>query len=69
MPRTNNKLLPMPGEGPEDVALGADGFYYTGLADGSIMRFGEGTQTSPEIVVNTGGRPLGLQFVLVNEAR
>ena len=49
------------GHGPEDVALGPDGFLYTGLDDGRIVRFrpdGGGL----EDVARTGGRPLGLGF-------
>ncbi len=56
---SNSRFLPMPSEGPEDVALGPDGLYYSGLADGSIVRFSD---TNTEILANTGGRPLGLQF-------
>ena len=48
------------GEGPEDITLGKDGYFYTGLQDGRIMRFRDGGQ--PEEFVNTGGRPLGMQF-------
>ncbi len=49
------------GHGPEDVALGPDGFLYTGLQDGRIVRFrpdGGGL----EDVAQTDGRPLGLGF-------
>jgi sugar lactone lactonase YvrE len=49
--------------GPEDVTLGPDGMLYTGLLDGRIVKMpaspGAGAM---EDVVNTGGRPLGLQF-------
>ncbi len=48
------------GEGPEDVTLAADGYLYTGLQDGRIMRFRDGR--AAEAFVNTGGRPLGMQF-------
>lgn len=51
------------GEGPEDVTKGPDGFFYTGLQDGRIVRFhGEGSDA--ETFVSTGGRPLGMQFDL-----
>lgn len=46
--------------GPEDITLGPDGLYYTGSQDGLIVRFSIGGE--PEPFVNTGGRPLGMQF-------
>ena len=49
---------PMPAMGPEDVACDARGFFYTGLVDGSILRWRD--DSPPEIIANTGGRPLGL---------
>ena len=30
-------LIPLPGEGPEDVVAGPDGVTYTGLEDGRIL--------------------------------
>jgi len=50
------------GHGPEDTALGPDGLIYTGLADGSVVRFSPAGNGAVETIVNTGGRPLGLQF-------
>lgn len=50
------------GHGPEDTTLGPDGLIYTGLADGSVVRFSPDNGDSVETIVNTGGRPLGLQF-------
>jgi sugar lactone lactonase YvrE len=51
-------IVPMPGEAPEDVVVDADGDLWTGLADGRIVRVrDDGTTT---VVVDTGGRPLGL---------
>lgn len=47
------------GEGPEDVTLGPDGFFYTGLQDGRIIRF-RGYERRE--FADTGGRPLGMQF-------
>lgn len=47
------------GPGPEDVTLGPDRHFYTGLQDGRILRF-RGYQW--EEFVDTGGRPLGMQF-------
>lgn len=50
------------GYGPEDTELGPDGLIYTGLADGSVVRFSPDNGGTPETIVNTGGRPLGLEF-------
>lgn len=47
------------GPGPEDVTIGRDGYFYTGLEDGRIIRF-RGYQW--EEFSDTGGRPLGMQF-------
>jgi hypothetical protein len=55
-------LVPALGEGPEAVALGPDGFLYTGLQDGRIVRFRPDGEGGVELVVQTGGRPLGLRF-------
>ncbi|RJP44837.1 MAG: SMP-30/gluconolactonase/LRE family protein [Desulfobacteraceae bacterium] len=57
------KLFPLDGgHGPEDTALGMDGKIYTGLVDGSLVRFSPEKNGPVEILLNTGGRPLGLQF-------
>lgn len=51
------------GQGPEDVAKGPDGLFYTGLQDGRIVRFRlEEDGERSETFVTTGGRPLGMQF-------
>lgn len=53
------------GKGPEDITVGPDGLLYTGLEDGRIVSFtkeGEFVKT----LVNTGGRPLGMQFDSAN---
>ena len=50
------------GLGPEDVAVAANGEVFTGLSDGSIIRFsldGHG----PEKVADAGGRPLGIELL------
>src|SRR5512138_1400198 len=49
------------GIGPEDIAFDSQGFIYSGMADGNILRF-RPDDSNPEIFVNTGGRPLGLAF-------
>ncbi len=55
-------LIPLPGEGPEDVVVGADGLIYTGLLDGRILSVGP-TDGAVREVVRTGGRPLGLEVM------
>lgn len=48
------------GVGPEDVACAPAGVRYTGFSDGRIVRFAaDGSHTE---LVNTGGRPLGMQL-------
>ncbi|MDZ4861649.1 MAG: SMP-30/gluconolactonase/LRE family protein [Candidatus Hydrogenedentes bacterium] len=46
--------------GPEDIARDSEGRFYTGVADGRIIRFTREMEFSE--FVNTGGRPLGMQF-------
>ncbi len=53
-------LIPLPGEGPEDVVAGPDGVLYTGLADGRVFAVAPEDKAVREIA-NTGGRPLGLE--------
>lgn len=48
----------------EDVAVDAGGIIYGGSEDGSIRRFRSLNDSQGEVMVNTGGRPLGLQFDL-----
>lgn len=58
----NAQLVPVPAHGPEDVAIDLQGHFVTGLSDGSIVRFSGEPEQEAELVVNTGGRPLGMQF-------
>jgi len=52
-------VVPLPGDGPEDVVVDAEGRLWTGLIDGRIVRISpDGVEQS--VVANTGGRPLGL---------
>ncbi|AYF79489.1 SMP-30/gluconolactonase/LRE family protein [Nocardia yunnanensis] len=51
--------LEVPGAGPEDVVVAADGRVVAGLADGSLVAVDPGTGTV-ETIGHTGGRPLGL---------
>ena len=47
------------GKGPEDVAVDDEGFVYTGLENGNILKF-RPDGSSHQILGNTGGRPLGV---------
>src|SRR5579872_6443090 len=53
-------LMPLPGEGPEDVVAGLDGVIYTGLQDGRLLAVAPESGAVREIA-STGGRPLGLE--------
>ncbi|WP_137936983.1 SMP-30/gluconolactonase/LRE family protein [Chitinivorax sp. B] len=46
---------------PEDVAIGPDQYVYAGTSDGSILRMAQ-DGSAPQVLVNTGGRPLGMRF-------
>lgn len=62
MPAPNVTVVPLPGNGPEDVVVDTAGRLWTGLEDGRVVRIpaGGGEPTVPEVVADTGGRPLGL---------
>jgi sugar lactone lactonase YvrE len=52
-------VVPLPGDGPEDVVVDAEGWLWTGVVDGRILRISpDGSDQS--VVADTGGRPLGL---------
>lgn len=51
-------VLPVGGDAPEDVVVDPDGFLWTGLLDGRVIRIGP--DGSIRTVADTGGRPLGL---------
>lgn len=55
-------LIPLPGEGPEHVAVDGEGRLVTGLADGRVLRVtADGKHT--EVLAETGGRPLGVEVL------
>jgi len=47
--------------GPEATAI-KEGFLYTGLSDGNVMRVPIDGSADPEVLANTGGHPLGMKF-------
>lgn len=49
------------GRAPEDIAIDAAGRIHAGFEDGRILRF-QSDGSMPEVIANTGGRPLGLEF-------
>jgi sugar lactone lactonase YvrE len=52
---------PLPGgTGPEDVVVDAEGRLVTGADDGRIWRWGPDRE--PQLVADTGGRPLGIEI-------
>ena len=59
---TGSALWDTGGSGPEDVALDDERRPIAGLADGRIIRFPSEGGT-PEVIGDTGGRPLGIEFI------
>lgn len=53
---------PVPGQGAEDVLVGADGRIWTGTIDGALIALSPDGRIA-ERVVETGGRPLGLEWL------
>ena len=59
MPTASVTVVPVPGNGPEDVVVDSAGQLWTGLEDGRIVRL-RTDGGEPTVVADTGGRPLGL---------
>ena len=49
------------GIGPEDIDVDREGRIYAPYEDGRILRYNSDGK-NPELFVNTGGRPLGMEF-------
>jgi sugar lactone lactonase YvrE len=60
-PAADLTMVPVPGGEPEDVVVDAAGNLWVGAHDGSIVRL-RPDGSAPDVVANTGGRPLGLSF-------
>lgn len=58
-PAADVTVVPVPGDGPEDVVVDADGQLWAGLTDGRIVRISP-HGGEPTVVATTDGRPLGL---------
>jgi sugar lactone lactonase YvrE len=59
------ELLSLPyGHGPEDVAVSPDGDVYAGTDEGQIWRWPPDARpgTTPDLLTDTGGRPLGIEI-------
>jgi sugar lactone lactonase YvrE len=67
------RVIPIPGAGPEDIAIDRDGWIITGVEDGRIWRLSpDGMRIN--LLADTGGRPLGIEIfpdgdLLVCDAR
>ncbi|WP_308188896.1 SMP-30/gluconolactonase/LRE family protein [Streptacidiphilus sp. ASG 303] len=55
------ELLPISGEGPEDVVVDAEGRLLCGVADGRILRLGPDGSVAETVADIAPGRPAGLQ--------
>ncbi|RDI64971.1 SMP-30/gluconolactonase/LRE family protein [Nocardia pseudobrasiliensis] len=53
------RLLPLPGVGPEDVVVAADGRVIAGVAEGPVFAV-DPVDGKVDKITDTGGRPLGL---------
>lgn len=56
------RLIPLGGTGPEDVLLDNEGSVLTGVDDGRILQVNVADDTV-RTVADTGGRPLGLEWL------
>lgn len=56
------RLLDIVGQGPEDVLVDDAGRVLTGVADGRILRLAPDNRLV-EVLADTGGRPLGLEWL------
>ncbi|MFI5892445.1 SMP-30/gluconolactonase/LRE family protein [Actinoplanes sp. NPDC051513] len=56
------RVIPVPGNGAEDVVVAPDGAVFTGTDDGVIHRIDPGSG-AVQAVADTGGRPLGIELL------
>ncbi len=62
MPQAHLTIVPVPGDGAEDVLLAPDGSAYTGTGNGLVWHVEEDGARITR-VGDTGGRPLGLEWL------
>ncbi|MBB3036644.1 SMP-30/gluconolactonase/LRE family protein [Hoyosella altamirensis] len=55
------RVIPVPGQGPEDILIDDQERIYTGLLDGRIVRIDEHAG-GVETIASLPGRPLGIEF-------
>jgi sugar lactone lactonase YvrE len=55
------RVIPIPGVGPEDVAVDREGWIVTGVEDGRIWRLSPDGMRIAQLA-DTGGRPLGIEI-------
>lgn len=63
---TGASVIPLNGQGPEDVAVDAEGRIYTGLADGRIVRIADDGKTI-QTIAEIAGRPYGIELYGTDE--
>lgn len=56
------RLIPLPGSGPEDVVVDAEGRLLVGVEDGRVLRVDPRTH-EVQLVARLEGRPLGLEML------
>mgnify|MGYP001546083953 CR=1 FL=1 len=58
----SHRLIPLPGNGPEDVVMDADGGLVVGVDDGRVLRVDPITGEA-RLLARVEGRPLGLEIL------
>ena len=56
------RLIPLPGSGPEDVVVDADGWLIVGVDDGRVLKVDPVTGNT-QMLARLAGRPLGLEVL------
>ncbi|VWC73750.1 gluconolactonase [Burkholderia aenigmatica] len=56
------RLIPLPGQAPEDVVVDREGYLIVGINDGRVLRVDPHSGEAKQLT-NTGGRPLGLEIL------
>jgi sugar lactone lactonase YvrE len=56
------RVDPLPGVGPEHIAVTSEGVLYAGLGDGRVVRIVPDSGEPVRTLATTGGRPLGMEL-------